>query len=265
MTEETALDRAHARMQRAENDDAARLAFYERLADSELFLMLAEQPADAGEEITPETFDLGDATYVLVFDREERLATFAGQVTPYVALSGRNVAGMLAGQGLGLGVNLDVASSAILIPPQAVQWLHDTVCHKPDEVEEQIKEVQSPSDLPQQLLSSLDAKLATAMGLAQCAYLVGVRYASGKRGHVLGFVGALPQAQDALTQAAAEALTFSGIEAGLMDVAFFRPQDPIVEKLDRLGLRFDLPQMQQSAAPHQSAPGMDPDKPPKLK
>ena len=40
MTEETPLDAAHAAMEAAPEDDAARLRFYERLADSELFLLL---------------------------------------------------------------------------------------------------------------------------------------------------------------------------------------------------------------------------------
>ena len=40
MTELTPLDTAHDAMQAAPEDDRARLRFYERLADSELFLML---------------------------------------------------------------------------------------------------------------------------------------------------------------------------------------------------------------------------------
>ena len=40
------------------------------------------------------------------------------------------------------------------------------------------------------------------MGLAQSAYLLDVRYDTGGQGHLLGFVGAIPQAQGALTQLA---------------------------------------------------------------
>jgi hypothetical protein len=103
------------------------------------------------------------------------------------------------------------------------------------------------------------------MGLAQAAFLVGVTYENGAKGHMLGFIEAIPQAQHALTQAATEALTFSGIEAGAMDIAFFRQVDRILPKLERYGLRFDLPQMQQSVPQERSAPGMDPEKPPRLK
>jgi hypothetical protein len=82
---------------------------------------------------------------------------------------------------------------------------------------------------------------------------------------LLGFVGAVPQAQAALAQAASDALTFSAIEAGAMDVGFFEPQDPLVAKMERVGLRFDLPQLQETVIHERPAPGMDPENPPKLK
>ena len=62
-----------------------------------------------------------------------------------------------------------------------------------------------------------------------------------------------------------EALAFSGIEAGAMDVAFFRSDETITQKLDAVGLRFELPQLQENVTVPGAAPGMDPDKPPKLK
>jgi hypothetical protein len=249
----------------ASEDDAARLAFYERLADGELFLMLQNAPADTEDTVTPELFDLGTARYVLVFDREERLAAFAGRTVPYVALSGRTVAEMLAGQGIGLGVNLEVAPSSILLPPEAVVWLQATLGNAPDEVEARILSVAPPAGLPERLIRALDAKLATAMGLAQAAYLASVTYEGGAQGHLLAFVDAIPEAQGALARAAAEALTFSGIEAGAMDIAFFRSADPVTAKLERVGLRFDLPQLQDTVTQARPAPGSDPEKPPKLK
>lgn len=264
MSDATVLDQAHAVMDAAPEDAAARLRFYERLAESELFLMLAED-APEGDQISPELFEVGGARYVLVFDREERLAAFAGQTVPYVALSGRVITGMLAGQGIGLGVNLDVAPSAILLPDTAVNWLNETLGNNPDEVEAAISEVHPPAGLPEHLIAALDGKLATAMGLAQQAYLVGVTYDSGARGHLLGFIDAVPEAQAALARAAAEALTFSGIEAGAMDVGFFSSTDSVTARMDVVGLRFELPQMQAPAVETVTAPGSDPDKPPRLR
>ena len=263
MTEQTPLDVAYAAMDAAPHDDAARLRFYERLADSELFLLLSKEAQ--GDQIEPEIFDLGEARFVLVFDRIERLSQFVGKSAPYAALSGRSIAQMLTGQGIGLGVNLEVAPSQMLIPPDAVVWLCDTLAHAPDEVEERPEELYAPKGLPEALLTALDAKLASAAGLASNAYLVAVHYEGGRKGHLLGFVGAVEGAQQALANAAGEALTFSGIEAGSIDVGFFSQSDPMAAAMAKVGLRFELPKVEERAQTVRSAPGSDPDKPPKLR
>ncbi|MEM6657162.1 MAG: SseB family protein [Pseudomonadota bacterium] len=262
MTELTALDTAHAAMEAAPDNDAARLRFFERLADCELFLMLAEEARD--EHILPELFDVADGRFVLAFDREDRLAQFAGQPVPYVALSGRVLSSMLAGQDIGLGLNLEVAPSSTLVPPEALTWLVATLEHTPTEVEENLVEFLPPSGLPQALLTALDAKLSTALGLAQAAFLVSTTSQTGATGHMLGFVGAIEGAQSALAKAASEALTFSGIEAGAMDVGFFGSDDPASAVLAKVGLRFDLPQPEARSL-QQRKPGSDPGKPPILK
>jgi len=261
--DETPIDVAHAAMEATPDDGAARLRFYERVADCELYLLLTEEAQ--GDNILPELFEIDAGRFVLAFDREDRLAQFADRPVPYVALSGRVLAQMLAGQGIGLGLNLEVAPSAILVPSEAVDWLHATLGHAPQETEARLSEVTAPTGLPEDLVRALDAKLASAAGLAQAAYLVGTVDDSGRRGHLLGFVGALEQAQGALAKAAGEALTFSGIEAGAMDVGFFDGDAPVTAKLAAVGLRFDLPQPQMPERLAPAAPGRDPDKPPILR
>lgn len=263
MTDHTPLDRAHTAMDAAPHDDAARLQFFERLADSELFLLLTKEAA--GENISPEMFEVADGRFVLVFDREDRLTAFTGRPSPYAALSGRGVVQMLAGQGVGLGVNLEVAPSSILIPAEAIAWLFETLGNTPNQIEARIDEVLPPSGLPESLITALDQKLATAVGFATSAYLVGVTYDDGGRGHMLAFVDAIDGAQAALAKAASEALTFSGIEAGAMDVAFFPASDPVAAKLAVAGLRFDLPQPEEPQIQKAKAPGSDPAKPPILR
>lgn len=257
---ETVLDLAHATM--ASGAEVDRLRFYDRLVDAELFLLLAAEPE--GDRITPETFDVGDGTIILAFDREERLTQFVGQPAPYAALSGRLVTEMLAGQGIGLGLNLDVAPSSILIPAAAVDWLRDALANRPAQVDAQPLEITAPGDLPAPLLSALDTKLATAAGYARMACLVSVTYAPARAGHLLAFIDAVPRAEGALAQAVGEALTFSGLDAGEIDVGFFDSADPIASKLARVGLRFDLP-APEPAVVAPGAPGMDPDNPPTLR
>ncbi len=260
---QTALDIAYTAMDAVPHDDAARLRFYERLADCELFLMLTKEAT--GEALSPEVFELADGQFVLAFDLEERLAAFAGRPVPYAALSGRVLSAMLAGQGIGLGLNLDVAPSSILMPAQALGWLQQTLGNAPEEVEARIASLHPPSGLPDMLLQALDTKLATAVGLAGSAYLAAVEYDTGGRGHMLAFIDAREGAEGALAKAASEALTFSGLEAGAMDVGFFAATDEMSARLAKVGLRFDLPEPATAKEYQPAAPGMDPAKPPKLR
>jgi hypothetical protein len=257
----TDLDIAHAAMDADPENDAKRLQFYERLADTELFMLLGAEAE--GDKVEPELFEIEDQNFVLIFDREERLAQFVGREAPYAGLSGRVLCNMVAGQGIGFALNLAVAPSAMLIPAEAVEWLNATLDNKPDETEARLSEVSAPKGLPEAVVTGLDRKLAIAAGLANIAYLAAAKYDDNSRGHVLVFIDAVPGAQDALARAAGEALTFSGIEAGTMDVMFARGSDPLAAHLAKVGLRFDLPALHDPQAP--SAPGMDPNRPPKLK
>lgn len=265
MTEptETPIDRAHAAMSAAPEDDTARLRFYERLADNELFVLLTAEAA--GDTLSPEVFELTDASYVLAFDTEDRLSAFTGRSAPYAALSGRAIAEMLTGQGFGLGFNLEVAPSSMLLPPDAVDWLAATLGHAPEEVEHRIAAFHSPGALPEALISGLDSKLAMAGALADCAYIVGTEDEAGTRGHLLAFIDAKPGAEAALAKAAGEALTFSGIDSGSMDVGFFAASEPAAAALARHGLRIDLPKPEAPERPVRAAPGSDPARPPKLR
>lgn len=254
----TPLDHAHAAMEAAPEDDAKRLGFYERLADAELFLLLTEEVS--GNRLSPSIFDTSDGRFALAFDREERLTAFTDGPAPYAALSGRAIARMLAGQGIGLGLNLGVAPSAFLVPSDALGWLSDTLQSTPEHFEDRPEEIAPPAGLPEQLVTGLDTKLASARGLAQMAYLVAVTYKGGRPGHMIAFIAPAPGAEAALAQAVSEVLVFSGIEAGTLDVAFFAPTDPIAAKLAKHGLRFDLPQVETT-----KPPGSDPSKPPKLR
>jgi len=258
---DTPLDRAHAAMDAAPEDDTARLRFYERLAEGELFLMLAADPV--GEEIEPRLFPLDDGPYVLVYDREERLSRFAGGPTPYAALPGRRVAEMLAGRGIGLGLNLGEAPSEMLLPAEAVDWLAGTLAARPSLAEAQPREIMAPADLPERLLTALDAKLARMGGLASLAYLAAVTYETGAHTHLLAFIDAVEGAEDTLARAVGEALTFSGLEAGTLDVAFLPAAHVLSARLARTALRFDLPD--RAAPDRPRPPGSDPDTPPRLR
>ncbi|MGB3315888.1 MAG: SseB family protein [Albidovulum sp.] len=259
------LDRAHAAMEVAPDDDAARLRFYERLADAELYLLLEAEPV--GETVAPQVFALEEGQFALAFDSEERLAEFTGAPSPYAALPGRVIARALAGEGVGLGLNLGVAPSAFLMPGEALGWLAGTLDHAPKPAEARVVSAEAPKGLPEALFMALDAKLAGLAGLARTAHLVAVTYTDGRRGHMLAFEGAADGAEAALAKAVSEALVFSGIEAGEIDVAFPGADDPLAARIAKVSLRFDLPEPAREEAQviAPAAPGMDPARPPKLR
>jgi hypothetical protein len=257
------LDAAFAAMMAAPEDDAARMRYYARLADGMLYLML-EQESDGGA-VQPVVVDIEDAQVVLAYDSEERLAATTDAPVPYAELPGRVIATQLAGQGVALGINLGVGEAEFLVPPEALVWLAQTLDNAPANVSARPSAFEAPRGLPASLMQALDGKLARAGGLAQAALLVAVRYDGGRQGHMLAYIDAVAGAEGALTRAASEALTFSGVEAGEMDVTFLTSDQPVVARMAQVALRFDLPEPAASAPAGPAAPGMDPANPPKLR
>lgn len=256
----TPLDTAHAAMV-ALDTDAARLAFYDRFATAELFVLLEGEPQ--GDNITPRLFDTEQGQFVLAFDTEARLTDFNQGPAPYASVTGRTLAQMLNSQPIGVGLNLWEAPSAFLLPAGTIAWLNDVLSETPENIEDTPETFSAPSGLPETLVSAIDARLATAEGLAKLAYLAGVSYKGGRPGHIIAFVDAMAGSESALAGTIREALVFSGLEAGVLDVTFLKASDPVSAQLARVGLRFDLPQPSAPTPP--SAPGMDPSKPPKLR
>jgi hypothetical protein len=259
---ESELDRLFPDM---ETSDTGRLRFFAALADTELFVLL-EREAD-GAQIEPRLFPVDGREVVLGFDDEARLAEFADGPAPYVALPGRIIAQMLGEAELGLGLNLGVAPSSTLLEPDALRWLTETLGQSgPDSTDARLREVSAPGKVPDMLLEALGARLTQgAAGLASHALLAGVTYDDGGRGHVLALIGASARAEGALARMVSEALTFSGVEAGFLDVAFLRAGHAAVARLEKVAMRFDIPQPQDPPVPEQKAPGSDPDTPPRLR
>ena len=265
----TPYDLAHAAAEADPEDAAARLALFGYMADAELYLLLETEPV--GDDLTPQVFETDDGDYVLAFDLEERLTAFTGMPAPYAALPGRVIAQYLAGEGVGLGLNLGVADSAMLLPPEALDWLTETLAEAPVAATGTPEEFSAPALSPAALgglLVALDAKFALLAGYAAQALLAGVRYQGGGQGHMLAFLGAVPGAEPALAKAVAEALAFSGLEAGEIDVAFVTGDEALFARLAEVAQVFDLPEPapepDQVIAPG-AAPGMDPAKPPILR
>lgn len=259
----TRLDDAHAGMMQNDSNDAARLNFYSQLADAELFLLL---DADADQDqVTPRLFDLEDGPVVLAFDLEERLTAFVGGPADYAALPGRVIAAQLAGQGVGLGLNIGDAPSCIILPPDVMDWLTATLGTKPQQAAAIPQGFAHPWKVPAAVTLRLMEKLSATPGLADAVLLAEVTYEGGRRGHLLAILDASTGAEAALSGAVSEALVFSGIEMAEMDVVFLTSADPRTKTMAEVALRLDLPKPVAIPASAPAVPGMNPEKPPFLR
>lgn len=263
-TDPTPLDLAHAAMQAAPEDDVARIRFYGVLADTELTLLLNEEAGS--DSMSPKLLETADGQFVIAFDLDERLADYAGAETFYAKLPGRALAGMLAGQGVGLALNPGIAASEFFCDSDAVNWLNSVLENTPEVSDAKPTEISKPQKLHEDVLKALEQALTRAQGLAQQAFLVSARYNDDSEALILAFSGAEARAHAALAGAVGAALQFSGIENLRLDVTFPDDGSETLERFKAVGARFDIPEPvspEPAAAP--ATPGSDPDRPPILR
>lgn len=261
----TPLDTAHAAMLADPEDDAARLRYYRSLADAELFLLLSDEAE--GTTVSPRVFPLEDGPVVLAFDTEERMVDFTGVAVPYAALPGRVIVAQLAGQGMGIGLNLGTPDSVWLMGSHAVDWLAAVLGQTPAETRGRPIAIHTPGALEPELAEALEVAVSGAGGLAAAAVLVRAAWQDGGQGLLLAWLGARSSVEPALARALAEALAFSGLDQAAVDMVFLPDTDPVARQILALGRSIPLPPP--PAAPPEpqppSAPGMNPDRPPRLK
>ena len=257
-----ALDAARAAMLAAPEDDAARLAFFGAFAEAEIAVLLSEEPTD--DEVRPATVDLGGAPHVLAFSDEARLADHAFDhargPAAQASLPGRALAALLAGQGV--GVALDLGADLVAVSPDDLAWLARTLGSLPESASGRPVSLAAPT-LEDRAVAALARRLADAGGLAAEAWLVTARWADARQGPLLLIADAAAGAEQPLAAAAGEAVAFAGAgEAGL-DVAFVRSGDPLLAEAAEVGKRLEMPA---PPAPEPNAtPGSDPARPPRLR
>jgi len=253
MSAPTPVDAAHAAMQAAGDDDAARRVWADAVLAAELVVWLED---DAGDAAVPRVFALSDGPVVLAFDGEARLAEFAGGPAGFAALPGRALVAMLAGQEVGLALNLGAASAEVL-DAAGVAWLAAAAAARAEPRTAPVAALHPPGTLPDALLAVLEARLARAAGLAEAAWLAEAEAPDGSRAPLVVFVGATEGAEGALSRAVAGAAAVAGVA---LDLAFAAPGEGLAARLARVGLRIDLPAPEPAPRPER-----DPARPPRLR
>jgi SseB protein N-terminal domain len=255
---QTPLDAAHAAQAAAPEDGGARLRFHERVLDAELVVPLVAEAAEGAIDLR--VYDLSDGRFVLAFDRDERLAAFLDEPVRFAALSGRRLAALLEGRGIGIALNLGVPS-ATLLPPASVDWLARMAGAPPEQTLKRIDAVAPPGPVPSALLVGLGTKLAAMADVIEAAFLARAAHAGGETRLLLFLAGVPEPARPAVSAAVAEAVRFAtGAEE--VDVLFADVASPHFAAAVRHGARLALPRPADRRPP---APGTDPDRPPRLR
>ncbi|MGB0799441.1 MAG: SseB family protein [Planktomarina sp.] len=258
----TSLQAAFEAMTRQPDDQARRITYLERLVDAELTLAL-EGDDTSGDNVSPKVLADHDHTYVLAFEGEDRLATYFGDETQCLTLSGRNLVSMLTETGLGIAMNAEKLSDAFLVDPESVAWLSNVINDSAEETEENIVQVFPAPEISTAHFTMLSQKLAAAQGLADYACLATADYGSDRLVPLIFIVGANPGAHVALTKSFAEFRGFAAEEGATWDIGFCEPDAEILTKLLRVGIKIDIPKPEPAITP--KVPGADPNKPPILK
>lgn len=257
MTDLSSLDRVIARLDPA--DETACRAFYDQVAHCELHVLLEGEAS--GDQATPRLIASDLGRFVLAFDRADRLSDFASGVAPSLSLPGKELCALLAPLGLGLGLNVDVSDYPYLLPADTVAWIAGTLAEpQPHEALSRPSALRRPADVAPGFLDALRSRLSQLPGAAKQAILSSATYSGTEERLLLGIVDADPERHPDLTGTVRDAVALLMPDHPL-DIAFFGGGDPLTAALRRNGLTFDFPEAQQIIP---GAPGMDPDKPPRL-
>ena len=171
-------------------------------------------------------------------------------------MSGRALAELLAAQRTALGLNLGTSAEYVL-PPDALDWLSE---HRvaPERQTDQPVAFHPPQGFPRTVLPEIEARLASARGLAAKAVLAEAEYADGRRTPLVAFIAVLDGREPNLSALIGEVMAIAGLDPAGCDIAFLPPAGPITDRALAVGLVIDLP-----APPERPTP--DPTVPPRLR
>ncbi|MEO1686684.1 MAG: hypothetical protein AAFU61_02130, partial [Pseudomonadota bacterium] len=205
----------------------------------------------------------------VAFDAEARLAEFAGGPADYAEMPGRLLVRLLAEGGANLAVNPGVSEWEVFHETAALTWMVEATGAQAAEAAAS-GALAPPAGAGEALVQALDAKLA-ALGPALAEAWLAERRTGEIASPLLvarergawGDGEAGDRHRAALAAALGETARLAAPDALPLEVAFAVEGDAILASARRLGLGFALPEPDAPGGP--TAPGMNPDAPPKLR
>ena len=237
----TQLNKAFLEMsQNPENNDA-RLKYYGVLADTNLFLLLEQEPSN--EILDPKFIQLKGNNFALAFDSEEKLSEFYGETAAFAEVTGRVLAKMLLEEKIGLGINLGISEGELLLPWEIIEWFVNVLDEAPNLVQITPKKFLRAEAFPEILVKALQEKLMPAVGLFDEIWICAVEYNEDESSHLICLMGAQNSAQQAIVKSINEVLSFTDIDLGNIDVAHFSYDDEVCTKIREIGIKLEFPKV----------------------
>ena len=233
-----------------------RLILFKRFLDAELFILI-----DDPQDPKPKLVNLREGEILLGFDTEEKLMEFAGDNAFFISMTARNL--LAQNISVGIALNLTNIGGGYILTNEILRWLEKNTQAKQGNIIRHPKKIVSPLIASETFIKLLDETLALSPGSANYAILVQDISEKDTNNLLLIFVEAGEAFQDILTQQISEAFKLSNLQGVTLDIIFAKPDEQLVKKALKIGLRFDLPSIQKASKPE--APGMDPKKPPVLR
>ena len=257
------LNKAFREMSQDPENNDARLNYYGVLADTDLFLLLEQEPSN--EILEPKFIQLEGNNFALAFDSEENLSEFYGEAAAFAQITGRVLAKMLLEEKIGLGINLGVSEGELLLPYSVIEWFVSVLEETPDVVQNSPKKFLSANAFPEIMLKVLQEKLEPAVGLFDEIWICGVEYDEDETSHLICLMGAQNSAQQAIVKSINEVLSFTDINLGNIDVAHFNYHDEASSKIRTIGVKLEFPQVNELKSAAGNAKNKATSQPPKLR
>ena len=235
------LNKAFLEMSQNPESNDARLKYYGVLADTNLFLLLEQEPSN--EILEPKFIQLEGNNFALAFDSEENLSEFYGEAAAFAEVTGRVLAKMLLEEKIGLGINLGVSEGELLLPWEIIEWFVNVLDEAPNLVQITPKKFLRAEAFPEILFKALQEKLMPAVGLFDEIWICAAEYNEDETSHLICLMGAQKPAEQAMIKSIKEVLSFSDINLGNTDVAHFNYDDEACSKIREVGIKLEFPEV----------------------
>ena len=177
------LNKAFLEMSQNPESNDARLKYYGVLADTNLFLLLEQEPSN--EILDPKFIQLKGNNFALAFDSEENLSEFYGETAAFAEVTGRVLAKMLLEEKIGLGINLGISEGELLLPWEIIEWFVNVLDETPNLVQTTPEKFLPVKAFPEIIFKALQEKLEPAVGLFDEIWICAVEYNEDEISHLI--------------------------------------------------------------------------------